>query len=78
MNGNMAPKSIVVGVADLVPLGGRQNPRRRHWRAFWDASGVLTAGMQTKGCIVNKGGPFGSKVQTQVCKARQADKVREA
>jgi hypothetical protein len=48
VNGNMAPKSIVVGVADLVPLGGRQNPGRCHWRAFWDASGVLTAGMQAK------------------------------
>jgi hypothetical protein len=47
----MAPKSIVVGVADLVPLGGRQNPGRCHWRAFWDASGVLTAGMQAKGCM---------------------------
>ena len=31
MNGNIAPKSIVIGVADPIPLRGRQNcsPRQR-------------------------------------------------
>ena len=29
MNGNIAPKSIVVEVADLIPLRGRQKLRMR-------------------------------------------------
>jgi hypothetical protein len=30
VNGKLAPKSIVVGAADPIPLGGRQNPKARH------------------------------------------------
>jgi hypothetical protein len=51
VNGNIAPKSIVVEIADLIPLGGRQNPSRRHGKQAWDVSGVLTAGMQSNGSM---------------------------
>ena len=37
MNGNIAPKSIVVEVADPIPQRGRRNPRMRHS----ECSGVL-------------------------------------
>ncbi len=48
VNGLVAPKSIVVEVADLVSQWGRQNVRMRKWRVSWRASGVRTAGMQSK------------------------------
>ena len=37
MNGKIAPKSIVIGAADLIPEGGRQNPSAR----YGEYSGVL-------------------------------------
>ncbi len=48
MNGVIAPKSNVVEVADLVALRGRQKSRMRRWRVSWGASGVRTAGMQSR------------------------------
>jgi len=49
VNGNIAPKSIVIGAADPIPLGGRQNlrPREREWTEV--LPGFLTASMQPKG-----------------------------
>ena len=49
MNGKIAPKSNVIGVADLIALWGRQNPSARHGECTGGASGVRTAGMQSKG-----------------------------
>ncbi len=48
VNGMLAPKSYVVGVADPVTSRGRQNPGMRKWRVSRGASGVRTAGMQLK------------------------------
>jgi hypothetical protein len=48
VNGNIAPKSIVVEAADLISLWGRQNPRMRNRECPRDASGVRTAGMRPK------------------------------
>ncbi len=55
MNGVLAPKSNVVEVADPVALRGRQKSRMRERQVSWDASGVRTAGMQSKDFIANKG-----------------------
>ena len=49
MNGEIAPKSIVVEAADLVSQWGRRNSKEALWRAALGASGVRTAGMQSKG-----------------------------
>jgi hypothetical protein len=48
VNGNIAPKSIVVEAADLISLWRRQNPGMRKGECPWDASGVRTAGMRSK------------------------------
>ena len=51
MNGNIAPKSIVVEAVELISLWGRQNPRMRYREYPRDASGVRTAGMRPKDCM---------------------------
>ena len=59
MNGVLAPKSIVVEVADLVPLGGRQKFKARygeHLRCFRGSYRQHAI----KRFHVNKGGPSGS------------------
>jgi hypothetical protein len=48
VNGNIAPKSIVVEAADLISLWRRQNPEMRYSECRRDASGVRTAGMRPK------------------------------
>jgi hypothetical protein len=48
VNGDIAPKSIVVEAADLISLWRRQNPRMRKGECPRDASGVGTAGMRPK------------------------------
>jgi hypothetical protein len=48
VNGKIAPKSIVIGVADSIPLWGRLESLNAVWRVSRDASGVRTAGMQPK------------------------------
>ncbi len=48
VNGMLTPKSIVVEVADLIALWGRQNPGMRGWQVSRGASGVRTASMQLK------------------------------
>jgi hypothetical protein len=59
VNGNTAPKSIVIGVADPVPLWGRQNlrPREREWSEMLPGFYRQHA---TKELDVNKGDPSGS------------------
>ena len=75
MNGNIAPKSIVVEAADLISLWGRQNPRMRKSRV---SSGCFRGSYRrhaAEGFHGNKGDPSGSSV---ACKVRQAGKVRTA
>jgi len=48
VNGNIAPKSIVVEAADLISLWRRQNSGMRNSECPWNASGVRTAGMRPK------------------------------
>jgi hypothetical protein len=48
VNGDIAPKSIVVEAADLISLWRRQNPGMRNGECPRDASGVRTAGMRPK------------------------------
>ena len=48
MNGKIAPKSIVIEVADLIPLTGKAETLDAEWQVFRDASGVRTASMQPK------------------------------
>jgi hypothetical protein len=48
VNDKIAPKSIVMEVADPIPLTGKAESQGALGRVFWDASGVLTAGMQSK------------------------------
>jgi hypothetical protein len=49
VNGKIAPKSIVIGAADLIPVTGKAESQSTLWRVLWGASGVRTAGMQPKG-----------------------------
>ena len=49
MNGKIAPKSIVVGVADPISQRGRQHLGSRDGERRQGASGVRTVGMQLKG-----------------------------
>ena len=51
MNGKIAPKSIVIGVADPYPAQGKAELQAASKRAVCDASGVRTASMQPKGSI---------------------------
>lgn len=57
VNGNIAPKSIVIGVADPIPLRGRQNcrPRQRERSAVLPGFCVLQRQM--------KGGDTGTVVK---------------
>ena len=48
MNGKIAPKSIVMEVADLIPLTGKAESLDAVWQVSRDASGVRTASMQPK------------------------------
>jgi hypothetical protein len=51
VNGDIAPKSIRVEAADLISLWGRQNFQDAYWQVFWGASGVRTAGMQSRDLV---------------------------
>ena len=51
VNGDIAPKSNVVEAADLIPLWGRQNHQDAYWQVSWGASGVRTAGMQSRDLV---------------------------
>ncbi len=51
MNGDIAPKSNVVGAADLISLWGRQNLQDAYRQVSWGASGVRTAGMQSRDLV---------------------------
>jgi hypothetical protein len=73
VNGNIAPKSIVVEAADLISLWRRQNPKMRNSECPWGASGVRTAGMLPKEFM---GTREVRQVQAIACKVRQAEKVR--
>jgi hypothetical protein len=48
VNGDIAPKSIVVEAADLIFLWRRQNPGMHNSECPRDASGVDTTGMRPK------------------------------
>jgi hypothetical protein len=48
VNGKLAPKSIVMEVADLIPLTGKAETLDAVWQVSSDASGVRTASMQPK------------------------------
>ena len=48
MNGKIAPKSIVMEVADLIPLTGKAETQDAVWQVSRDAAGVRTASMQPK------------------------------
>src|SRR5712692_516760 len=48
VNGKIAPKSIVMEVADLIPLTGKAETQDAAWQVSRDASGVRTASMQLK------------------------------
>ena len=51
MNGVLAPKSIVVEVADLVPLWGRQKFKARYGEHLEMLPGFVTASMPSKGSM---------------------------
>ena len=51
MNGDIAPKSNWVEAADLISLWGRQNFQGAYWQVSWGASGVRTAGMQSRDLV---------------------------
>ena len=51
MNGDIAPKSNVVEAADLISLWGRQNLQDAYRQVSWGASGVRTAGMQSRDLV---------------------------
>jgi len=48
VNGKIAPKSNVIGVADSISLTGKAESQDALMRVNWEASGVGTAGMQRK------------------------------
>ena len=48
VNGKIAPKSIVMEVADLIPLTGKAESLYAVGQVSRDASGVRTASMQPK------------------------------
>jgi hypothetical protein len=48
VNGDIAPKSIVVEAADLISLWGRQNPGMRNSECPGMLPGFGTAGMRPK------------------------------
>ena len=60
MNGKIAPKSNVIGVADPIAQKGKAESLAAPTRAAWGAPGVRTASMQPKGVNGNKGDPSGS------------------
>ena len=60
MNGVLAPKSIVVEVADLVPLGGRQKFKARYGEHLEMLPGFVPPEHAIKWFHVNKGEPSGS------------------
>ena len=45
MNGKIAPKSIVIGSADLIAERGKQNPMARYGEFSGVLSGLRTAGL---------------------------------
>jgi hypothetical protein len=75
VNGDIAPKSIVVEAADPIPQWRRQNPGMRYGECPRNASGVRTAGMRPKDLM---GTREIRQVQAFACKVRQAGKVRRA
>jgi len=70
VNGNIAPKSIVIGVADPIPQRGRRNcsPRQRERPAV--LPGFLPPACNPTREI--------HPVQAPACRAGQADEVRRA
>ena len=71
MNGEIAPKSIVVEVADLIPLGGRQNFRARYGERPEMLPGFVPPACNPKDSM---GTREIRRVQAKACRARQADK----
>ena len=68
VNGKIAPKSILIEVADPIPQRGRRNPRMRHG----ECPEMLPGSYRwhaTEGVHGNKGEPSGSSM---TCKVRQA------
>ena len=49
MNGKIAPKSIVIGVADPIPLRGRRNRRPRHRKRFSVLPGFVPPACSQRG-----------------------------
>ena len=74
MNGKIAPKSIVMEVADLIPLTGKAETQDAVWQVSRDASGVRTAGMRPKDFM---GTREIHQVQAKACRTGQAGKARK-
>jgi len=73
VNGKIAPKSIVMEVADLIPLTGKAETQDAGMASVQRCFRGSYRQHAAKGFHGNKGDPSGSSL---ACKVRQADKVR--